>query len=218
VLDHPIASFSPTSALASFTYDFGTVSQGASVGGVPLSITNYAGAGAPSFASALDLDSIVPSGASGALSLTLAPFAGLGQGLAQGFFAAINTTASGAFSATYLLNLSGENLPGDVAQQLSLTLTGTVAAAVLAGDYSGDGVIDAADYTVWQDTLGSSIDLAADGDGSGTVDAADYTVWVAHYGESAPATAIPEPTSLLLASFAVFAVAARFACPRAQNR
>jgi endonuclease I len=218
VLDHPVASFSPTVALASFSYDFGTVNQGALVAGVPLSIVNYAGAGAPSFASALDLDSIAPSGDAAALSLSLAPFAGLGQGLAQGFLAAINTTTVGAFSATYLLNLSGENLPGDLAQQLSLTLTGTVAAALLTGDYSGDGFIDAADFTVWQDTLGSTVELAADGDGSGTVDAPDYDVWVTHYGEPTPATAVPEPASLAIAALALFATAARTACQRAQNR
>ncbi len=52
------------------------------------------------------------------------------------------------------------------------------------GDYNGDGNVDAADYTVWRDNLGSTSNLDADGDGSGTVDAADYTVWTSNFGDS----------------------------------
>lgn len=52
------------------------------------------------------------------------------------------------------------------------------------GDYNGDGNVDAADYTVWRDTLGSSSDLRADGDGDGQVDADDYTVWKDDFGNS----------------------------------
>lgn len=62
----------------------------------------------------------------------------------------------------------------------------------LAGDYNLDGSVDAADYTVWRNTLGSQASLftAADGDGSGLVDAADYNVWKSHYGMTQPAPAI----------------------------
>ena len=54
----------------------------------------------------------------------------------------------------------------------------------LPGDYNQSGVVDAADYTVWRDTLGSSVALydGADGDGSGIVDTADYDVWKANFG------------------------------------
>ncbi|QDT70331.1 hypothetical protein MalM25_32780 [Planctomycetes bacterium MalM25] len=50
-------------------------------------------------------------------------------------------------------------------------------------DYTGDGRVDAADYTVWRDSLGSTSNLAADGDNSGEVDQADYDLWAAHYGQ-----------------------------------
>ncbi len=59
----------------------------------------------------------------------------------------------------------------------------------LPGDYNDDGMVDAADYTVWRDSLGSSIDLAADGDGSGTIDEGDYLFWRGHFGEVRPTTA-----------------------------
>ena len=61
------------------------------------------------------------------------------------------------------------------------------------GDYNSDGVIDAADYTVWRDLLGSdAIPLqGADGDGDGLVSEVDYRVWSSHFGfafAASPAT------------------------------
>ena len=58
----------------------------------------------------------------------------------------------------------------------------------LAGDYNGDGSVDAADYTVWRDSLGSETNLAADGNHNGVVDTDDRIVWVQNYGVSAPAS------------------------------
>jgi hypothetical protein len=59
----------------------------------------------------------------------------------------------------------------------------------LLGDYDGDGVVDAADYTVWRDTKGQSVAAytGADGSGNGVVDQVDYDVWVAHFGQTVPA-------------------------------
>ncbi len=59
----------------------------------------------------------------------------------------------------------------------------------LAGDYNGDGSVDAADYVVWKGTDGSTTDLRADGNGDGRVDEADHTVWKSHMGDT---TAAPE--------------------------
>jgi predicted outer membrane repeat protein len=58
----------------------------------------------------------------------------------------------------------------------------------LAGDYNFNGVVDAADYSVWRDTLGASNDLRADGSGAvvgvpdGVVDELDYVLWKANFG------------------------------------
>jgi hypothetical protein len=57
----------------------------------------------------------------------------------------------------------------------------------LAGDYNFNKVVDAADYTVWRDTLGSTTDLRADAGGNGTVDAADYSAWKSNFGQTLPA-------------------------------
>jgi hypothetical protein len=53
------------------------------------------------------------------------------------------------------------------------------------GDYNRNGVVDAADYVVWRDTLTQSgTGLAADGTGNNLIDAADYDVWRAHFGRA----------------------------------
>jgi hypothetical protein len=44
-------------------------------------------------------------------------------------------------------------------------------------DYNRDSFVDAADYSTWRSTYGSTTNLAADGNGDDVVDAADYTVW-----------------------------------------
>jgi hypothetical protein len=60
---------------------------------------------------------------------------------------------------------------------------------LLSGDYNQHGIVDAADYTVWRDTLGSTSDLRADGDitgaAAGVVDLADYNIWKANFGAHA---------------------------------
>ena len=72
---------------------------------------------------------------------------------------------------------------------------------VTPGDYNLDGNVDAADYTVWRDSLESSVTrrgAGADGDLSGVVDQADWSVWSNNYGNSPAPTAIPEPATILL--------------------
>jgi hypothetical protein len=67
-----------------------------------------------------------------------------------------------------------------------------------SGDYNLNGAVDAADYVVWRDTLGTAVIRfsGADGDGNGLIDPADYLVWRSHYGETWPVlarAAWPEP-------------------------
>jgi hypothetical protein len=100
-------------------------------------------------------------------------------------------------------------------------LTGAVIYGALqtavAGDYNGNGVVDAADYTVWRDTLGSITDLRANGDDTGAsadkIDAADYAFWKSHFGNTsgsgaglANVAAVPEPAAWLLLGMACLLV------------
>lgn len=75
----------------------------------------------------------------------------------------------------------------------------------VAGDYNLNGVVDAADYSIWRDTLGSTTDLRANGDNTGAsankIDQADYTYWKNRFGNSggsgsASVAAVPEPSTL----------------------
>jgi hypothetical protein len=88
----------------------------------------------------------------------------------------------------------------------------------IGGDYNGDGVVDAADYTVWQDKVGTSGvpgEVIGDGDdgsltGSpdGVVDISDYQFWKLQFNlGTTPASAwamVPEPdgAALLLVALA----------------
>jgi hypothetical protein len=71
---------------------------------------------------------------------------------------------------------------------------------VLLGDYNGDGSVDAADYTLWRNSLGSTMNLAADGNQNGVIDPGDFDVWRAHFGQTTGSgsgaianAAVPEP-------------------------
>jgi hypothetical protein len=76
-----------------------------------------------------------------------------------------------------------------------------------AGDYNGNGVVDAADFTVWRDHLGQAyLLLNRDPANSGAVSQADYDVWRNNFGSGTPGggfasrqhAAAPEPTSAML--------------------
>ncbi|MGE3241326.1 MAG: sorbosone dehydrogenase family protein [Pirellulales bacterium] len=77
---------------------------------------------------------------------------------------------------------------------------------VIAGDYNADGLVDDADYAVWNANYGATAGagLAADGNHDNVVDAADFTVWQDNFGNSVHATgagsvAVPEPATSVLA-------------------
>ncbi len=98
--------------------------------------------------------------------------------------------------------------------------------AALAGDYNGSGKVDAADYTVWRNTLGTTdYGYPADADRSGGVDQVDYNIWKAHFGETSPSgsgalaltNSVPEPTGLFAALLATLFEAAAVRLRRAQS-
>lgn len=85
------------------------------------------------------------------------------------------------------------------------------------GDYNSNGVVDAADYVVWRNTVGSTNDFRADGTGpngfpDGVINQLDYNYWKQHYGQgpgsgTGNSIQVPEPTATMLLIVAgVFAV------------
>ena len=89
---------------------------------------------------------------------------------------------------------------------------------LVPGDYNRNGEVDAADYTVWRDTFGSTSDLRADGSGptpgtpDGLVNQLDYDFWKSNFGaggsgKGGMAQSVPEPTSLVLGLLLTIAMA-----------
>jgi hypothetical protein len=75
----------------------------------------------------------------------------------------------------------------------------------LPGDYNRDGRVDAADFTVWRDSLGQTGNLPADGNENNTVDGADYALWKDNFGRwelaggsGSLAAAVPEPAAIAI--------------------
>jgi autotransporter-associated beta strand protein len=84
-------------------------------------------------------------------------------------------------------------------------------APLLAGDLNADGRVDAADYTVWRDNLGSAGQASftfGDSDGDGDTDHDDYAIWRQNFGASVAAlsdanVSVPEPAALAIAGLAI---------------
>ena len=80
----------------------------------------------------------------------------------------------------------------------------TLAVSGLLGDYNGDDVVNAADYSVWRDAMAASSTTLLNDPTPGTVDESDFSYWRAHFGETlgsgsgTSSAAVPEPTSLAL--------------------
>lgn len=93
---------------------------------------------------------------------------------------------AGAFSALTLPSLTG--LAWNTSQLYTTGVLTVVAAPGLAGDFNGNGIVDAADYVAWRKGLGT------------TYTQNDYNVWRTHFGQTlGGGTAeslhtVPEPT------------------------
>jgi hypothetical protein len=88
---------------------------------------------------------------------------------------------------TQVGNMLTINMSGVAADPVS-TIVELSATPPLLGDYNLDDVVDAADYVVWRNALGTSVPRfsSADGDGDGLVDPADHGIWRSHFGMMRP--------------------------------
>jgi T5SS/PEP-CTERM-associated repeat protein len=203
----------------------GLVSPGASVGTLMVSGGDFNqdanGKLHIELASASSFDSLQStSGSQIDGSLEVALLAGFSPSVGDSFEVMhFNGGIFGTFAQTTLPTL-GSNLSWMVnyagnAVVLSVT-------SILAGDYNHNGIVDAADYTMWRDTFGQTVvaGTGADSDGDGIIGQTDYDFWVLHFGETVGSlpgagagAAVPEPATILLALIATifFGCRARFA-------
>lgn len=157
-------------------------------------------------------------------NVTNAPWA-TGDRFGDAAFDTAGLIASGTFGVGQTPEFSAGTLIGfvytttdtdqPIGDRASATVTTIVRDNLLPPlpDYNGNGVVDAADYTVWRDTLGMTVPMGtgADGDGDGQITGNDYVVWRDNFGAMLPAPAVvptqatPEPGAALMT--AVFGMA-----------
>lgn len=98
-------------------------------------------------------------------------------------------------------------------RQTRITIEATETTIGLPGDYNGDNIVNAADYTVWRDNLGAPDESAfAVGTGNGGgVDITDYSNWRMRFGDTGvlTATVAPEPGTVFLLLVSCFGLAPR---------
>ena len=70
----------------------------------------------------------------------------------------------------------------------------------LPGDYNQDGVVDAADYTIWRDNVGAQAGTLANDAAGGVIGAEQYDVWRDNFGAtlSVTASSVPEPAAVVM--------------------
>ncbi len=108
-----------------------------------------------------------------------------------------SATLSGTFSSVLLPSVPG--LTWDTSQLASGMLS---AAPGLPGDFNNNGTVDAADYVVWRNGLGT------------TYTQNDYNVWRSHFGQTAGSGsltggAVPEPATTVVLIWGVFVLLSR---------
>jgi hypothetical protein len=89
-------------------------------------------------------------------------------------------------------------------------------AAPVVGDYNGNGIVDAADYVVWRDSVGAATLLNRDTTNVGAIGSGDYDSWRSRFGNTSgagvgSATSVPEPGAIsLICALTCLELAGRF--------
>jgi hypothetical protein len=189
--------------------------QGAIADGATLSVTNSA----TMTLSTGVMDAI---GNNATLSLANGALLNLGAGVNERVgFLSLDTAFQP--NTTYGSSLS------DAVVKLDMYFTGTgmltVGPSILAGDYNNNGIVDAADYVVWQKNVGQPSQTLPNDTTGVIVGQAQYNLWRSNFGSTTPAPgsgavempgAIPEPSSIALLTLGLAAFAA-FATRRGTN-
>ena len=112
-----------------------------------------------------------------------------------GFFFALGSAQGGSQQAQFIAT-SNDSLfgsgPGEITAFAGIPFYNF---SSVGADYNDNGVTDAADYTIWRDTLGTvddgvdpPEDMRANGDNTGEsenkIDQADYDVWKDNFGSA----------------------------------
>jgi hypothetical protein len=124
-------------------------------------------------------------------------------------------------AGTYFVRIRGSSTS---VQLYELEISAALLSLALPGDYNGDGVVNAADYVVWRNTLGQSgANLGADGNGDGIINLADFNLWKANFGKLSGATSalyasVPEPRANMLLSIGALSAMIQLALVARESR
>ncbi|QDV73223.1 dockerin type I repeat-containing protein [Botrimarina mediterranea] len=114
-----------------------------------------------------------------------------------------------SFNSTFYRSFGGAYSPDAAWRIDNILVTGDL--LFRPGDFNGDGLVDAADYTVWRDAVGTANPSLADANRDGQVNASDYEVWASNYGSSSSGVtstvlqSVPEPTTAVLLALGTLA-------------
>jgi len=130
------------------------------------------------------------------------------EGMTPAFYSQGQFTSTGlVFTSLGTSTTVGSHTPINMPEVASTTVRVSMFGA---GDYNHDHVVNAADYTVWRNSLGQmAAGLPADGNLNGMIDDGDYDVWKANFGNTVPGSgggsaagqavaSVPEPAAAAL--------------------
>lgn len=113
----------------------------------------------------------------------------------------------------------------DAVNKLDIYFSGTgiltVGPPILAGDYNGNGIVDAADYALWRKSVGQPSQTLPNDTTGVIIGQAQYNLWRSNFGNTTAVPgsglaenrgAVPEPpqTSLLMLGLAALAIIRKF--------
>ena len=104
-----------------------------------------------------------------------------------------------------------ENFTASIVDMTQLVLT--YSAISLAGDFNNDGIVDAADYTVWRNNVGAPAGTLPNDPDGGVIGSAQYLTWKGNFGATSNlanldmAASVPEPSTWMVIGWGLVSLA-----------
>jgi hypothetical protein len=119
-----------------------------------------------------------------------------GVAIASGTVNELNfTCGSGGTNSACPANFAANGVSVVAGDHLDLQISPLATPGAAPGDYNNDGIVNAADYTVWRDHLGQTFSLPnRDSTNSGPINQQDYTFWKTNFGNTGGSSSLATPS------------------------